>query len=131
MIYCTFYFVVPAPTVNTVVIGNETVGSSITLKCNATVVKGINSSVDIIWIKDDTEVLRENDTVGYPVNGRKLLLYTSYYNITLLQMSDNDTVYNCQAVINTNPLKKNSMNYTLNVIGEYFICNYNSTKLAR
>ena len=111
------YPIVPAPDVNVAVVGNETVGSSLSLQCNVIVVKGIDSSVDIVWMRDGTEVLRENDLMRYPFNETRLL-YTSHYNITLLQMSDNDTMYSCQAVINTSPSVNNSDNYTLNVTGK-------------
>ena len=84
---------------------------------------GIDDSVDIIWTRDDgEEVLTENDVVGHPVNSRGILLYTSLYNITMLQMIDDDTTYYCHAVINTSPLMNNSENYTLNVFGEYIHC---------
>ena len=111
------YPIVPASDVSVAVVDDEIVGSSLSLQCNATVLKGINSSVDIIWMRDGTEILRENDSMGYPFNETRLL-YTSYYNITLLQTNDNDTMYSCQAVINTSPLVNNSDNCTLNVTGK-------------
>ena len=114
----SLYFTVPAPTVNIVAIGNQTVGSSVSLKCDITAVKGINGSVSIIWMKNDKEVLRENDKTGNSTNTSALLLYTSLYNITLLKMMDDDTTYHCQAVISTSPSVNNSDNFTLNVIGE-------------
>ena len=82
---------------------------------------GIDSSVDIVWMNGSEEILRENDTKGEPINNATLMFYTSYYfnNITTLQMINDNDVYYCQAVINTNPLVDNSDNYTLNVIGEY------------
>ena len=118
------YLVVPAPTVSVGVIGSEMVGSSVSLECNVTSVKGIKGGVDIIWIKDDTEVLRENDVVGYPVNNTGLSIYRSLYNITMLQTIDDDTTYHCQAVINTSSLVNNSDNCTLNMIGEHILLLY-------
>ena len=113
------YYIVPAPTVNVGGIGSEIAGTSISVECNVTAVNGINGSMDIIWTRDDEEVLTENGVVGYPVNDTGLLLYTSLYNITVLQMIDDDITYHCQAVINTTPMMNNSDNYTLNVLSEY------------
>ena len=111
------YPIAPTPDVSVAVVGDEIVGSSLSLQCNATVLKGINSSVDIVWMRDGTEILRENNSMGYPFNETRLP-YTSYYNITLLQTNDNDTMYSCQAVINTSPSVNNSDNCTLNVTGK-------------
>ena len=87
----------------------------LSLKCDITTVKGINDSMDIIWMKNNEEILRENDKVGYSKGTSTL--YTSLYNITLLKMIDDDITYYCQAVINTSPSVNNSDNFTLNVIG--------------
>ena len=114
-----FCHVAPAPKVNVTVVGSETVGSSLSLKCDITVVNGINGSVEVVWMKDDEEVSRENDTVGYLEEG--LIWYTSYYNITMLNMSDDNITYQCQAIISTvatGASVKNSDNYTLNLIGK-------------
>ena len=121
LLYNYFYVnhIVPAPTVSVDFIGSKRAGSSVSLECNVTAVKGINGSVDIIWTRDDGEGLTEYDVDGYPVNNTGLLLYTSLYNITMLQMTDDNTTYHCQAVINTSPLVNNSDSYTLNVLSEY------------
>jgi len=116
-----FYFInniVPTPDVTVTALNNQTIGIPLSLRCNVTTVSGINSSVDIVWIKNDTEIERENDVLGYPINNATML-YKSFYNITLLQMIDNSTTYHCQAVINTSPLVNNSDDYILNVIGEF------------
>ena len=91
--------------------------------------KGINGSMDIIWTTDDGEVLTENDAAGRPVNNTGLVLYTSLYNITMLQMIDDNTTYYCHAVINASPSVNNLDNYTLNVFSEYihyYVAVYNS-----
>ena len=118
--YIFVHITAPTPTVNVNAIGNETAGSSLSLKCNAIVVKGINSSVDFIWMNDDGEILREINTVEYQENSTRLI-YTSYYNISLLETTDDDTMYICEAVINTNSAVNNSDSYTLNVTGKYSI----------
>lgn len=112
-----FNNIVPTPDVIVTVLGNQTIGNPLLLKCEVITVSGINSSVDIVWIKDDIKIKRMNNVPGYPINNT-IILYTSFYNITPLQMIDDNTTYHCQAVINTSPLVNNSDNYTLNVIGE-------------
>ena len=82
--------------------------------------KGVNSSVDFIWMNDDGEILREINTVEHQENSTRLI-YTSYYNISLLEITDDDTTYSCQAVINTNPAVNDSNSYTLNLTGKYSI----------
>ena len=109
--------IVPTPDVIVTAFDNQTIGSPLLLRCDVITVSDINSSVDIVWIKDNIEIKRVNDVLGYPINNMTIL-YTDFYNITLLQMIDDNTTYQCQAVINTSPLVNNSDDYTLNVIGE-------------
>ena len=71
-------------------------------------------------MNDDGEILREINIIEYQVNSTRLV-YTSYYNISLLETIDDDTMYSCQAVINTNPEVNNSDSYTLNLTGKYSI----------
>ena len=116
-----FIFVVPAPNVTIAALNSQIINGSLLLRCDVTTVVGIGRSVDIVWMKEDGEILRENDTKGEPISNASLMLYTSYYfnNITTLQMINDNDVYYCQAIINTNPLVTNSDSYTLNVIGKY------------
>ena len=110
-----FCFVVPTPNVTITVLSDQS--TFLSLRCDATTVMGISSSVDIVWMKDDTEILRENDAEGDPINNATVMLYTSHYynNVT---MTDDNTTYHCQAIINTSPTVKSSDNYNLHVIGE-------------
>lgn len=110
--------IVSPPDVSVGVDGNEIVGSSLSLQCNATVVRGINSSVDFIWMRDGAEVLMENNSMGYPLSNPTRLQYTSHFDILSLETSDNGNMYSCQAVINTSPSVNNSDNYTLDVTGK-------------
>ena len=101
--------VVPAPEVTI-----TRVLSSLSLRCNVITVMGIGT-LDILWMKDDTEILRDNDAVGGPINNATLMLYTSHYNIT---MPNDNIMYSCQAIINTNLMVNSSDNYTLHWTGE-------------
>lgn len=118
-----FSTAVLVPKVNVVSIGNQVVGNPLSLTCKVTTVRDTNGSIDIIWMRDGTEILRDNNKEGHPIND-KVMLYTSYYNITQLQMIDDDTTYNCQAVINTSPPVNSTGNHTLKVIGGFNVRTY-------
>ena len=111
----------PTPNVTITALNTQIFDSPLSLRCDVTTVAGIGNSVDIVWIKEDTEVLRENDTIGEPIRNATMMLYMSHYysNITSFQVAKNNVVYYCQAVINTSPAVNNSDNYTLNVTGKY------------
>ena len=115
-----FYFVVPTPNVTIVALDDQTIGTPLSLRCDVTAVMGINSTIEFVWMKDDKEILRENDTKGNPTNNATMMLYTSHYynNVTTLRMTDDKTSYHCQAIINASPVVNSSDSYTLNVIGE-------------
>ena len=109
------HFIVPAPNVTINVLSDDQ-----SLRCDVTTVMGINRSVDILWMKDDTEVLRESDAAGDPINNATLMLYRSHYHY-YRNVSAN-TSYRCQAIINTSPVVNNSDSYNLHVIGECITC---------
>ena len=63
--------------------------------------RGITSSVDIVWSSNDVVLNIERDvvnlTASYSAN------YISTYNIPQLSTVDDGRVYSCEVVINTNP----------------------------
>ena len=94
----------------------QPVGQPLTLECQVTTVRGITSTVDIVWSSDGTVLNSINGataTMGNP------LVY--YYNISQLNTTYNDTVIQCEVVINSSPLVMASDSITLNVSGEYSI----------
>ena len=113
------YSVVPTPNVTIAVLNDQIISTPLSLRCDVTTVMGISSSVDIVWMKDDTEILRENDTIGDPISNATVMYTSHYYNVTTLRITDDNITYYCQAIINTSPMVNNSGSYTLNVIGEY------------
>ena len=70
------------------------------LQCTATVVRGINGTVDIIWTTGDTHVRRVSD-----VTANSNINFTSVYNdsfiIPSLNISDIGSVYQCEVLINS------------------------------
>ena len=80
-------------------VGDQTVGDPLSLRCDVTAIFYI-SNVDIIWKINGVEVNRTNNVEKDPMSIASLTVYTDYYNSTqLLQLSDNNTIYQCQAVI--------------------------------
>ena len=95
--------IVPAPYNVSVIPQNvQTVSQSLLLECIVTTVRGITSSVDIVWSSNDVVLITERDvsinlTTLYSAN------YISTYNIPRLSTLDDGRVYSCEVVINTNP----------------------------
>ena len=112
------YFADPTPNVTITAINVQIFDNVLSLRCDVTTEVGIGSSVNIVWIKDNTEILRENDIKGETINNATAMLYISHYysNVSSLKKT---SVYFCQAVIDTNPVVNNSAIYTLNISGEY------------
>ena len=92
--------VITDPIVTITAIGNQTVGDPLSLKCDVSVISNIVNSMNIIWRIDGTIVqMTRKDPIGNLVENQ----YTDYYNTTtLLQSFHNNTIYQCQAVIETN-----------------------------
>ena len=99
-------------------IGNQTLGQPFTLECNVTTVRGIICRVDIVWSSDGTELERVE---GVNINSMtsSTAVYTDTYTISLLTTSDDDKVYQCEVVINSDPLLKANDDIVLNVIGKF------------
>ena len=93
-----------------------TVGDPLTLYSTVTAVRGISSSVDIIWTTGGREVRRANNTMADEKNGSAI--YTDTFEISSLSAIDNGRVYQCTVVINASPQVFSSDRITLNVSGE-------------
>ena len=111
-------YAVPIPDVSVVAedTQNQTVGQSLTLECNVTTVRGITSSVDIVWSVDGNE--RERDNNSSPsVTTADSMIYSESYTIMMLSTDDEGRAYHCNAVINTTvPVMAND-SITLDVTG--------------
>ena len=96
------------------------VGQSLSLECIVTTVRGINSSIDIIWRSDDVEI---KSTTGASISSstNSFILYRDLYNISLLTTFEDNRVYQCEGVINTNPNLIAERSTTLEVIGKYYL----------
>ena len=113
-----FSLIVPSPTVEVIAIGSQTMGDKLSLRCDVNITKGISSSVILVWKINDTE---RGEIAIYPLNNTSVM-YTNFLNISSLNSTDNNTVYNCQAVINTslsvNVSDIDNANLTINIAGK-------------
>ena len=107
-------FTVPLPKVSVTAL-NKRIGSPLLLRCDVTTVRGITSDVDIVWKINNTETMKSFNA-GNVAEERTSYVY--YYNSsTNLSPNDNNTVYQCQVIINTTPLINNTDTIILNIIG--------------
>ena len=81
------------------------------MECNVTIAKSITGIVDIIWTVNGTIKRSFNDSVGD--TSLEYVLHRDVYSITALQLSDNNTVYYCEAVVNMSILLKGNDSITI------------------
>ena len=79
-------------------LGNVTIGDPLTLDCTVTAVRGISSSVDIIWTTGG-RVVRRVDNITADIEN-DYAIYTDSFEISSLSAIDNGRVYQCTVVIN-------------------------------
>ena len=112
MFNCEFYFcAVPTPNVTVTAPNTQIVGQSLTLTCNVTAVRGITSSMDIVWTRDGIELQMTE------VNNTEEM-YIDTYNISQLSTTDDGEEYQCEVVINASPPVMANNRVTLDVMGE-------------
>ena len=105
---CYCFLIVPAPSVTVRVLDDEPIiGAPLSLECNVTVGRGVTSSVNITWMVNGTDEMnntkRRVNSQHQDVYKMKLTdattQYRGVYNITQLELTDNNTQYYCKAVI--------------------------------
>ena len=96
----------------------QTVGQSLTLQCEVTIVRAITSRVDIVWSSDGTVLRRINGTTATTMDNNSLV-YTDSYTISMLSTSFHARMYECEVVINADPPATASDSIILIVNGEY------------
>ena len=123
MYVCTYVstFIVPTPLVLITINDNKTmrnltIGDTPTLDCTVTAVRGISSSVNIVWTTggrvvrsvDDITADIENDTA----------IYTDSFEISSLSAIDNGREYQCTVMINATQPVNSSDQFILVLDGE-------------
>ena len=95
-------------------------GDPLSLRCDVATIFDF-SNVDIIWKISGVEVNRTNNVEKNPIN-ISLTVYTDFYiSNKLLQLNDNNTICQCQAVVRFYPLSSEmvvSDNFSLIVEGK-------------
>ena len=102
--------------------GNLAIGDPLTLDCTVTAVRGISSSVDIIWTTGG-RVVRRVDNITADIEQNESTVYTDSFEISSLSAIDNGREYHCTVVINANQPVTSSNQITLILPGEF---NYDS-----
>ena len=100
------------------ILRNLTIGDPLTLDCTVTAVRGISSSVNIIWTTGGIELRRVDNITADEVNDSAI--YTDSFEISSLSAIDNGREYRCTVMINaTQPVNSSDL-YQLTFSGEYF-----------
>ena len=99
-------------------INNLTIGDPLILQCTVTAVRGISSSVDILWTTGGRVVRRVNNII--PDVENRSAIYTDSFEISSLTAIDNGRVYQCTLAINASPQVYSSDQITLNISGMHF-----------
>ena len=76
-------------------VGSQNVGDKLSLRCDVNMTEGIASNAYIQW--------KINNTVVKNYSLHSMTSATEFLNLTLLQISDNNTIYQCLAMISTQP----------------------------
>ena len=74
-------------------IGSQNVGDKLSLRCDVNITEGIAINIYIQW--------KINNTVEKDYSLHSMTSVTEFLNLTSLQISDNNTIYQCLAMINT------------------------------
>ena len=72
-------------------IGSQNVGEKLSLRCDVNITEGIATNIYIQW--------KINNTVVKDYSLHSMTSVTEFLNLTLLQISDNHTIYQCLAMI--------------------------------
>ena len=118
--YTQISYLVPQPIVTVTAPDIQLEGRSLTLQCDVTTVRGITSTVDIVWSIDDEVQLRERDVSSTTVDNS--LVYSHSYTISPLTSMDVNGRVQCEAVINAPDEITASEFVTLNVISKLTCC---------
>jgi len=113
--FYVIYTIVPTPSVTVTALNTQTVGQSLLLQCSTTI-RGITSTVDIIWSRGNVMLSRRNNIS--PIMMDSSLIYRNTYNISQLSTGDDDIQYWCEVMINSSPPVMATGSVILDVMGE-------------
>ena len=104
---------VSTPNVTIIAPDEQTVGQSITLECRIEAVKDIDSTVDIIWTTDGTEVRRVENIQACLISN-----YSDFFTTPVLS-KNNNREYQCKVIINISPPVIGNDSVTLSVTRKF------------
>ena len=99
-------------------LGNVTIGDPLTLDCTVTAVRGISSSVDIIWTTEG-RVVRRVDNITAGIENDSAIYTDSFEIISSLSTIDNGREYQCTVMINATQPVNSSDQFTLIFPGKH------------
>ena len=93
-------FIDPIVSIELMPAGIPVIYQPLILQCTATIVRGITSTVDIIWTTGNTQVRRINNvTASSNINSSSI--YNDSFIIPSLNLNDIGSVYECEVLINS------------------------------
>ena len=93
-------FTDPIVTVEAMITSIAAIYQPLIVKCNATILKGITNTVDIIWSTDNTQVRRVNNvSASSYINSS--YIYNDSLIIPSLDINDIGNVYECEVLVNS------------------------------
>ena len=101
---------------------NQTVGQSLTLESSITTVRGITSTVDIVWSSNNSQLMRI-DGLNYSSTTNDSVQYTEFFTIPQLSTLDEGRTIICDVFINAMSPVTATDSVTLNVTGKCNITN--------
>ena len=97
--------------------GEQGVGQSLELECNIQGVINAKTTVNITWTVDNNEVRRIENIPDYLLQN-----YSNVFTIPLLSRNEDNSIYQCKVIINTNPAVITIGNFKLTVICKFKEC---------
>ena len=99
-LYVLIILTEPIVAVDANIAGTALIDQPLILQCNATIVRGITSTVDIIWTTDNVQVRRVNNvTASNNINSSSI--YNDSFIIPSLNISDIGNMYQCEVLVNS------------------------------
>ena len=108
----------PVITIEATAINAPEIYRPLILQCNATIVRGITSTVDIIWTTGNTQVRRVNNVLASS-NIDSSSIYNDSFIIPSLNLSDIGSVYECEVVVNSVLPSTAKTGFTVPIPGTY------------
>ena len=101
------------------ILTTPTLNEQLTMRCEATVTRGVTSLVDIVWSRNNgTEILQRVDGVNSTLRD-DMLVFTDNYTTPVLTEDDNSMIYACTVSINAIVITSENDFFTLALHSKY------------